>query len=43
MSSTSRSTCFRRFLQEYEIAQRINDPAVVRLHDLGIMTTTPGW
>ena len=27
---------FRRFLQEYEIAQRINDPAVVRLHDLGI-------
>ena len=27
---------FQRFLQEYEIAQRINSPAVVRLHDLGI-------
>ncbi|MBV8974397.1 MAG: protein kinase [Sinobacteraceae bacterium] len=27
---------FRRFLQEYEIAQRIADPAVVRLHDLGV-------
>src|SRR5437016_8441704 len=27
---------FRRFLQEYEIAQRISDPAVVRLHDLGV-------
>jgi eukaryotic-like serine/threonine-protein kinase len=27
---------FRRFLQEYEIAQRIDDPAVVRLHDLGV-------
>jgi eukaryotic-like serine/threonine-protein kinase len=27
---------FRRFLQEYEIAQRINNPAVVRLHDLGV-------
>jgi len=27
---------FRRFLQEYEIGQRIDDPAVVRLHDLGI-------
>ncbi len=27
---------FRRFLQEYEIAQRINSPAVVRLHDLGV-------
>src|SRR2546421_5513576 len=27
---------FRRFLQEYEIGQRINDPAVVRLHDLGV-------
>ena len=27
---------FRRFLQEYEIAQRIADPAVVRVHDLGV-------
>ena len=27
---------FRRFLQEYEIAQRINDRAVVRLYDLGV-------
>jgi eukaryotic-like serine/threonine-protein kinase len=27
---------FRRFLQEYEIAQRIAHPAVVRLHDLGV-------
>jgi eukaryotic-like serine/threonine-protein kinase len=27
---------FRRFLQEYEIAQRITSPAVVRLHDLGV-------
>lgn len=27
---------FRRFLQEYEIAQRIQTPAVVRLHDLGV-------
>ncbi|MBV8342507.1 MAG: protein kinase, partial [Gammaproteobacteria bacterium] len=27
---------FRRFLQEYEIAQRIACPAVVRLHDLGV-------
>ena len=27
---------FRRFLQEYEIAQRIASPAVVRLHDLGV-------
>ena len=27
---------FRRFLQEYEIAQRINHPAVVRLYDLGV-------
>jgi eukaryotic-like serine/threonine-protein kinase len=27
---------FRRFLQEYEIAQRIDNPAVVRLYDLGI-------
>ena len=27
---------FRRFLQEYEIAQRIDSPAVVRLHDLGV-------
>jgi serine/threonine protein kinase len=27
---------FRRFLQEYEIGQRIDNPAVVRLHDLGI-------
>jgi eukaryotic-like serine/threonine-protein kinase len=27
---------FRRFLQEYEIAQRIDTPAVVRLHDLGV-------
>jgi serine/threonine protein kinase len=27
---------FQRFLQEYEIAQRINSPAVVRLHDLGV-------
>lgn len=27
---------FQRFLQEYEIAQRIDDPAVVRLQDLGV-------
>jgi eukaryotic-like serine/threonine-protein kinase len=27
---------FRRFLQEYEIAQRINSKAVVQLHDLGV-------
>jgi len=27
---------FRRFLQEYEIAQRIASPAVVRLYDLGV-------
>jgi eukaryotic-like serine/threonine-protein kinase len=27
---------FRRFLQEYEIAQRIDNPAVVRLYDLGV-------
>jgi len=27
---------FRRFLQEYEIAQRIASAAVVRLHDLGV-------
>jgi serine/threonine protein kinase len=27
---------FRRFLQEYEIGQRIDNPAVVRLHDLGV-------
>ncbi|HEY0766595.1 MAG TPA: protein kinase [Steroidobacteraceae bacterium] len=27
---------FRRFLPEYDIAQRINSPAVVRLHDLGV-------
>jgi len=27
---------FQRFLQEYEIAQRINSTAVVRLHDLGV-------
>jgi serine/threonine protein kinase len=27
---------FRRFLQEYEIAQRIASPAVVRQHDLGV-------
>jgi eukaryotic-like serine/threonine-protein kinase len=27
---------FRRFLQEYEIAQRINHPDVVRIHDLGV-------
>jgi len=27
---------FRRFLQEYDIAQRIDSPAVVRLHDLGV-------
>jgi eukaryotic-like serine/threonine-protein kinase len=27
---------FRRFLQEYEIAQRIANPAVVRLYDLGV-------
>src|SRR5258707_4078272 len=27
---------FRRFLQEYEIGQRINDRAVVRPHDLGV-------
>jgi len=27
---------FRRFLQEYEIAERIAGPAVVRLHDLGV-------
>lgn len=27
---------FRRFLQEYEIVQRIRSPGVVRLHDLGV-------
>ncbi len=27
---------FRRFLQEYEIAQRIDIPAVMHLHDLGV-------
>src|SRR6201998_3603517 len=27
---------FQRFLQEYELAQRIDSPAVVRLHDLGV-------
>jgi eukaryotic-like serine/threonine-protein kinase len=27
---------FRRFLQEYEIAQSIDSPAVVRLYDLGV-------
>ena len=27
---------FRRFLQEYEIAERIASPAVVRLYDLGV-------
>ena len=27
---------FRRFLQEYEIAQRIDNPDVVRIHDLGV-------
>jgi tRNA A-37 threonylcarbamoyl transferase component Bud32 len=27
---------FRRFLQEYEIVQRIRHPNVVRLHDLGV-------
>jgi eukaryotic-like serine/threonine-protein kinase len=27
---------FRRFLQEYDIGQRIASPAVVRLHDLGV-------
>src|SRR6185437_7357079 len=27
---------FRRFLQEYEIVQRIRNPSVVRLYDLGI-------
>jgi eukaryotic-like serine/threonine-protein kinase len=27
---------FRRFLQEYEIAQRIASPAVVKLYDLGV-------
>src|SRR5205823_14776241 len=27
---------FRRFLQEYAIGQRINDPAVVRPYDLGV-------
>jgi tRNA A-37 threonylcarbamoyl transferase component Bud32/CheY-like chemotaxis protein len=27
---------FRRFLQEYEIVQRIRHPGVVRLHDLGV-------
>src|SRR5207248_10516545 len=26
----------RRFLQEYEIGQRINDPAVVRPYELGV-------
>jgi serine/threonine protein kinase len=33
---TQQVDMFRRFLQEYEIAQRINSPAVVRLHDLGV-------
>jgi eukaryotic-like serine/threonine-protein kinase len=27
---------FRRFLQEYEIVQRIRHPSIVQLHDLGI-------
>jgi eukaryotic-like serine/threonine-protein kinase len=27
---------FRRFLQEYEIAERIDNPDVVRIHDLGV-------
>jgi eukaryotic-like serine/threonine-protein kinase len=27
---------FRRFLQEYEIGQRIDNPDVVRIHDLGV-------
>jgi tRNA A-37 threonylcarbamoyl transferase component Bud32/CheY-like chemotaxis protein len=27
---------FRRFLQEYEIVQRIHHPAIVRLYDLGV-------
>jgi eukaryotic-like serine/threonine-protein kinase len=27
---------FRRFLQEYEIVQRIRSPGIVRLHDLGV-------
>lgn len=27
---------FRRFLQEYEIVQRIRSPSVVRLHELGV-------
>lgn len=27
---------FRRFLQEYEIVQRIKHPSVVQLHDLGV-------
>src|SRR3979490_2785198 len=27
---------FRRFLPEYEIGQRIDNPAVARLHDLGV-------
>ena len=27
---------FRRFLQEYEIVQRIRSPGVVRLYDLGV-------
>ncbi len=33
---TQRVDQFRRFLQEYEIAQRIDSAAVVRLHDLGV-------
>lgn len=28
--------CFLRFLQEYEIAQRIHHPGIVRLFDLGV-------
>jgi len=27
---------FRRFLQEYEIVERIRDPRIVRLYDLGV-------
>jgi serine/threonine protein kinase len=33
---TQQVDMFRRFLQEHEIAQRINSPAVVRLYDLGV-------
>jgi len=34
--SEPRIDALRRFLQEYEIAQRIASPAVVRLYDLGV-------